>query len=65
VKKIAASSPVDIARAVAGAIGYERLTETFREEISELQILLKKPRVIRLILRSNEVVYIPQILFHL
>lgn len=41
VKKIAASSPVDIARAVAGAIGYERLTETFREEISELQILLK------------------------
>ncbi len=41
VKKITASSPVDIARAVAGAIGYERLTETFREEISELQILLK------------------------
>ena len=42
VKKVSASSPVDLARAVADAIGYERLTETFREEIRELQILLKK-----------------------
>ena len=41
VKKVSASSPVDLARAVADAIGYERLTETFREEIRELQILLK------------------------
>jgi Protein of unknown function (DUF3320) len=41
VNKVSASSPVDLARAVADAIGYERLTETFREEIRELQILLK------------------------
>jgi very-short-patch-repair endonuclease len=41
VRRVSQSGPPDLARAVAVAIGYKRLTDSFREEVARLETMLR------------------------